>query len=269
MKAFLLHVGVSPYNTKLLPMADPCFCDSSFIFVPWCTGDDKYNEEAPMQTEYQYLTHPFGLKELLRLHPIYGSRMICFKTQNNPEFINFTFGEWLPKMRPNGVKVGAKRTERLFPLMSIGDKVYFIASFVKIDDIPSLKEFVLAPERYKVPINMCFSKHLYSKKGFIGVFAHFTIEEILGSEKYLKRYRNAQKFEGSRWNSQGRDDVLIKGSKSESNYWNRIVPIGKGNEPTEDFKPLYEKGRIAKWSGWFDETATEQLQLYFQRHSVI
>lgn len=258
MKAFLLHVGVAPYNRALLPMANPCFRDGSFIFVPWCTGSDKNYREAPMQTEYQYLTHPVGLRELLQLHPTYGSKVIRFKTQNNPEFINFTFGEWFR----------AARTARLFPLMSIGDKVHFVASFVKIEDIPSLQEFVAAPQRYRAPIGMCFSKHSYSQNGFIGVFAHLTIEEILGNEEYLRRYHNAQKFEGSRWNSQGRDDVLIKGSDSESEYWNRVVPIGKGNKPTEEFKPFYEEGRIAKWSGMFERTA-ERLQSYFDTYVLV
>jgi hypothetical protein len=147
--------------------------------------------------------------------------------------------------------------------MSMGHKVYFAASFVKIGTIPSLQEFVEAPERYRVPTGMCFLNSSYSKDGFIGVFAHFTIEEILGNEKYRERYSNAQNFEDSQWNSLCRNDVLIRGSAGESRYWSRVVRIGKGNEPTGEFEAFYQGGQIPNWSGVFDGGTAERLQSYF------
>lgn len=254
MKTFLLHVGVSPHNTDILPMANPCFNDRSFVFVPWCTGTDTdFNADAPLQTEYQNLDHPSGLRELLSLHPRYGKNTIHFKTQNNPEFVNFTFGEWFK----------AKRTARLFPLMSVGDIVYFAASFVCVD-MPKLEVFVRSSENYQSAISKCFSRVDYGQDGFIGVFAHFVLEEILGDEEYFGRgYNNSGRLEQSRWDSE-RDNVLVRGDPIKSEYWSKVVPIGKGNSPSEAFSSIYDRAqRMVKWSGMFDEESARSMQSFF------
>ena len=255
MNNFLLHVGVSPYNSKLLPLANPCFQDGSFIFVPWCTGTNK--DHAPNEVEYRDLVNPVGVRELLQFHPTLGTQAIDYKTQNNPDLAKCNFSEWFM----------AARTARLFPRMQIGSKVYFAASFVKIEKIPSLQKFIAEPETYRVPISMCFSKYSYSSNGFIGVFAHITIKEIIGDEEYLKKYSNAQKKEASNWNTLCSCNVLIKGDSNSSSYWNRVVPIGKGNRPSPDFEQIYSKGKIMKWSGIFNEDKAKNLLLFFSSSS--
>ncbi|MGA3290394.1 MAG: hypothetical protein ABSD42_09175 [Candidatus Bathyarchaeia archaeon] len=263
MPSFLLHVGVSPYNKSPLPLANPCFGgNNSFIFVPWCTGTDA--DRAPNQIEYRYLTHPTGVREFLQLHPEFGNRAIDFKTQNNPDFVKYTFSEWLRIQGPDKVDRGAARTARLFPKMQIGSKVYFAASFMKIKDIPSIQEFVTAPEKYKESIKTCFSKHSYSHSlsGFIGVFANLTIEEKIGTDEYLKLDSDANRKSSSNWNTLCSRDVLIKGSANGSRCWDKVVPIGIGNYPIDEFKALFSEGRIVKWSGWFDEEAAGLLDRF-------
>jgi hypothetical protein len=167
LRSTTIHVGVNVSNTRPFLMVLPVFEDYSFVFIPIPSKGEGVT--------YRQLRDSLpGVCEVLEQLGF----SVDIEVHNDPEFIDFTFGEgprdWmLAKLRP-------------------GDYVFFVASMKKIS-VPSKTDFLKYPKKYGSELKGLLKRNR-GPNWFYGMIAQIKISEIYAGKNVIKRYDLGDRF---------------------------------------------------------------------------
>jgi hypothetical protein len=241
MRSATIHVGVNVSNTHPLLLVLPVFADGTFIFIPIPSNRDE--------TTYAQLSNSLpGVCEILTQLGFDTS----FKVHNDPEFVEFTFGE-------------GPRNWMLAELCH-GDYIFFLSSMKQVS-IPSKMDFLKRPEKYKENIKNLL-KQFRGHNWFYGLIAQIKISEIYAGKNEIRRYDlrdsvhelNAKSVDKVKTNAHVKrgdhlsgDYIIVKGDMKESKIYDQALPISQGNTCLTELENIFYEQALKRNRGkWFE-----------------